>query len=275
MVRWLSRHAPGSVLAVDADSNVNLNVLLFTGIPKKSCVIGLPITTVQSDVGKLSQLRFEYFGVPGLPQVLKDNICRDCLDTHVPEMNDTLTGVGQIVAAESHLGCGPGILSNPELDVFGYDIIRALAVLEDAMHVMFPFGSIYADRCVRMVAILPKKSLDLIGAVCRAIGGDQKPVQRSPWMVLKAAHRLPIISSDIGYQVHLQCRFATHKLHDNDRPPTGLTQEEVNSTIGDFSGHDMVRILVGLITIAASHVTVFCHDQSHILNIAVSVLVQA
>ncbi|MFC2168365.1 AAA family ATPase [Acidobacteriota bacterium] len=28
MVRWLSRHKPGSVLAVDADSNVNLNVLL-------------------------------------------------------------------------------------------------------------------------------------------------------------------------------------------------------------------------------------------------------
>ncbi|MFC2166638.1 AAA family ATPase [Acidobacteriota bacterium] len=28
MVRWLSQHNPGSVLAVDADSNVNLNVLL-------------------------------------------------------------------------------------------------------------------------------------------------------------------------------------------------------------------------------------------------------
>jgi CO dehydrogenase maturation factor len=59
MVRWLSRHAPGSVLAVDADSNVNLNVLL--GLEIKDTVGSIREEmkqSIQSLPGGMSKAQF-------------------------------------------------------------------------------------------------------------------------------------------------------------------------------------------------------------------------
>ena len=192
------------------------------------------------------------------------------MDTQAVQVEHALLDVGQIRAADGHLGGSARKLLQPQRNVAHHVVVRTPPVaLVHSVQVVLPLRAVYGDAYAQVAVVLLNEALHLLLVVVDAVGGEAETVGIEPVMPPAEHFRLQVVA-DAVYQFYLDKRLPAYEVEDDRffRKLLLLLQYVVYGRLGHLPRHALLRVLAHQVAILAGQLAVLGDDEGDVLCLA-------
>lgn len=234
---------------------------------------------VDNLVGQQHELLLEAEVVALLPDILEHGVDVHLVDAEAVEVHDALADVGDVGAADGHLGAGIGELLEPERDVAHHIAVRAAVggvddavlvgrgLLPYAVEVVLALGAVDGDADGEVVAVLLDEALHLGRVVVDAVGGEGEAVGVEP-VVVQFEHAELEVVTDAVDELDFEEGLAADEVPDDALLAEVIlaSQHVVDEGLGGVPRHAFLDVLADQVAILAGQLAVLGDDERDVLG---------